>query len=102
MPAERPATATLTVRVRPRAGSRALRGRRPDGALEIWVKAAPEGGKANAEVIAVLARALGVPRQAIDIVTGSSGRQKLLRIEGLTPVALAERVETALRSARAG
>lgn len=49
-------------------------------ALEVRVRAAPEGGKANAEVIEVLAKALSVPKRAIEIVSGESARLKRVSI----------------------
>ena len=79
----------LTVHVRPRAGRTALLGRRADRSLEVALRAAPEGGKANAELVALIARALGVPRSAVTIVRGAAARTKLVRVEGASPAALA-------------
>lgn len=84
-----PKAASLTVHVRPRAGRTAILGRRADLALEVLVRAPPEGGKANAELIGLLARALGLPRQAFAIVRGSSARTKVVRITGASPEAVA-------------
>jgi uncharacterized protein (TIGR00251 family) len=78
------------VHVRPRSGRAAILGRRADGSLEVTVRAAPEGGKANAELIGLLARALGVPRGAVEILRGASGRTKIVRIEGATREAVAQ------------
>ena len=76
------ATITLAVHVRPQAGRAEIRSRRPDGSLEVALRAAPEGGKANAELVALLARALGVSPDAVAIVRGPTARLKLLRITG--------------------
>lgn len=46
------------------------------------LRAAPAGGKANAELVALLARALGVSPDAVVIVRGPAARSKLLRITG--------------------
>jgi uncharacterized protein (TIGR00251 family) len=73
-----------------------LCGRHPDGALEIWVKAPPEGGKANAEVIALLARALGVRRDAVELVTGTRSRHKVVKIHGLAAAELTARLDALL------
>lgn len=58
--------------------------RRDDGAavLRLRVTAVPDRGKANAAVIALLARALGVPKSAITLVSGETARLKSVRIAG--------------------
>ena len=76
----------VAVRLTPRGGRDAIEGviELGDGgcALKVRVRAAPSEGEANAALIAVLARALGVPPRAIDLVAGASGRIKRLRIAG--------------------
>ena len=56
----------------------------PDGAkaLKVSVTAAPEGGKANEAVIALLAREWGVAKSAISVVAGATDRRKLVEIRG--------------------
>jgi uncharacterized protein len=56
----------------------------PDGAkaLKVSVTAAPEGGKANDAVIALLAREWGVAKSAISVVAGATDRRKLVEIRG--------------------
>jgi uncharacterized protein len=51
-----------------------------DGALLVRVAAPPEKGKANEELRSCLARALGLPRSAIVLVSGSSSRRKRLSL----------------------
>ena len=46
------------------------------------VRAAPEKGAANAAVEAVLAKALGLPRSAVTLVSGQTARLKSLRVDG--------------------
>jgi len=41
-------------------------------------------GAANAELIEVLSDVLDVPKRAVSIVTGERGRQKRVRIDGMT------------------
>jgi uncharacterized protein YggU (UPF0235/DUF167 family) len=48
------------------------------------VRAAPHEGKANAALIALVARSLGIRRQQVSIVHGVAAREKLLALEGLT------------------
>lgn len=51
----------------------------------IRVRAHAEDGKANAELIATLAKALGRPRASLDVATGVSARLKTIRIAGDAP-----------------
>jgi hypothetical protein len=56
----------------------------PDGrkALKISVTTAPEGGKANEAVAALLAQEWGVAKSAISVVAGATDRRKLVEIRG--------------------
>ena len=51
---------------------------RKERALKISVTAAPEGGKANEAVIALLAKEWGVAKSAISVVTGATDRRKVV------------------------
>lgn len=73
----------IDVRVIPRAGKSGIAGWRGE-ALLVRLHAAPVEGAANAELINVLANALGVPKRAVSIVSGERSRQKRVRIEGVT------------------
>ncbi|WP_363278451.1 DUF167 family protein [Devosia sp.] len=76
----------VTLRVTPNAGADRIEGveQRDDGSavLRIRVTAVPDKGKANAAVIALLGKALGVPKSAITLVSGETARQKTVRING--------------------
>jgi uncharacterized protein (TIGR00251 family) len=76
----------LEVRVTPRAGRSAIAGVR-DGVLLVRLAAAPVDGAANAELIETIARALGVPKRDVTIVSGERSRQKRVRIAGMDPAA---------------
>jgi len=76
-------TATIDVRVIPRAGRSGFAGLR-DGALLVRLAAAPVDGAANAEVVEILSTLLGVPRRAVTIVTGGRSRLKRVRVEGVS------------------
>lgn len=82
--AARPDAGLLRVRVQPRASRAGIAGWRPDGALGVRVTAAPVDGQANAAVEALLAEALGVRASAVEIVRGATGRDKYVRVAGLT------------------
>ena len=71
--------ATLGVKVVPRAGRTEVRAEE-DGGLTVRVTAPPEDGKANKAVIEAVARALGVAKSRVEIVSGASTRQKVLRL----------------------
>ena len=53
-------------------------------ALRIKLKAPPVDGKANRELIAFLAKTVGVPKGAVSIVRGSRDRLKTVEITGPT------------------
>jgi uncharacterized protein (TIGR00251 family) len=85
---------TLRVRVQPRASRDAIAGERA-GALLVRLTAPPVEGAANAALLRLVARALGVPPSSIEILRGATGRDKLLRIAGVAADAVARLVETA-------
>ncbi|WP_439599671.1 DUF167 family protein [Devosia sp.] len=82
----------LHLRVTPNAGLDRIDGfeTRDDGTtvLRVRVKAVPDKGKANAAVIGLLARTLGVPKSAITLVSGDTARLKTVQVGG-DPEALA-------------
>ncbi len=61
-------------------------------ALKAQVTAAPEGGKANAALIALLAKTWRVPKGSIEITGGRSDRNKVLHVAG-DPADLKARLE---------
>ncbi|OGU11065.1 MAG: hypothetical protein A2W29_02300, partial [Gemmatimonadetes bacterium RBG_16_66_8] len=60
-----------------------IAGRHGD-AIRIRLAAPPVDGAANTELVKFLAERLGVPRSAITIVRGASGRRKTVSVDGLT------------------
>jgi len=52
--------------------------------LKAWLKSAPEDGKANDELVRMLADKLEIPRTGIVIVRGLSSRKKIVDIEGIS------------------
>ena len=55
-----------------------------DGALLLRLHAPPVDGAANAETVDLLAKLLGVPRNALTIVTGDRNRSKRVRVHGVS------------------
>lgn len=76
-------SAELRVRVIPRAGRNEIAGER-GGVLLVRVTVPPEGGKANAAVCRLIARALKVAPSRVAIVRGAGAREKVLRVEGVS------------------
>jgi len=76
----------IALRVTPNAGADRIEGieARDDGlcVLRVRVRAVPDRGKANAAVIALLAKQLDLPPSAITIVSGETARIKQLRLSG--------------------
>jgi len=81
----------LPVRVQPRASRNAICGEH-NGAVKISLTTPPVEGKANAACIAFLAEKLDLSRSAIELVTGETGRNKLVRVRGLAPEELLRRL----------
>jgi uncharacterized protein YggU (UPF0235/DUF167 family) len=82
------------VRVTPRASREGLGGER-EGALVVRVSAPPVEGAANAAVARLIAETLDVPASAVEVARGASGRDKLLRVRGLSASALRTRLAAA-------
>ena len=55
------------------------------GALRIRVAAPPVEDAANEALVAFLAGRFGVPRSAVVLKRGASGRRKLVEVEGVSP-----------------
>jgi len=49
--------------------------------LRVYVTVVPEDGKANAAVMKLLSKTLGVAKTRIKIVRGQTGRNKVLKVE---------------------
>jgi len=75
--------ATFRVRVAPRA-SRDRIGGAHAGALKVALTAPPVEGAANAALIALLAKALRVPKGAIEVVHGQTSRDKTVLARGVS------------------
>jgi uncharacterized protein (TIGR00251 family) len=54
-----------------------------DESLAVAVTSPPVDGKANKQLIAMLAKQLRLPKSSIDIVAGKTFRKKILAIDGL-------------------
>ena len=76
----------LHLRVTPNAGRDAIDGVevRDDGTcvLRVRVSAVPDKGKANAAVIALLAKAMGISKSSVSLTNGETSRFKTLDLAG--------------------
>lgn len=72
---------TIQVRVKPNARVSQLT-QAEDGTWLAQIKSPPVDGKANAELVLLVAEAFGCRRSAVSIRSGASGRMKLVDVEG--------------------
>jgi uncharacterized protein (TIGR00251 family) len=84
----------LRLRVVPGSSRAEIIGRHGD-AWKVRVTAAPEQGRANDAVLRLLADALSLPRDAVTIVSGHSGRDKIVELAGVGPALVERRLSSA-------
>lgn len=71
--------AQIPIRVTPRARRNEISV--ADGAIRVQVTAPPEDGKANAAVVKLLAKAMGVAKSRLVLVRGATSRDKVFRLD---------------------
>ena len=89
--AERADGIVLAVRVTPRSSREVLRPG-PQDCFAARINAPPVDGAANAAVVALIAKAFGVPKRDVTIISGETARMKRVAIDG-EPQALARIAE---------
>lgn len=77
------ALVTLSIRIQPRASKNELV-TMESGALKIRLTAPPVDGAANEALVRFLAAALSVPKSHVEIVSGHTSRDKVVRISGVS------------------
>jgi uncharacterized protein len=70
----------IQIRVKPRARVSSL-ARTPDGTWLARLKSPPVDGKANEELVALVAEHFRCRKAAVSIKSGASGRVKLVKVE---------------------
>ena len=76
----------VRLKVIPKAGASRIGAVGDDGAfLKVAVTAAPVGGKANAQVLGLLAKDWGLPKSRLAVTQGPESRRKTVFIEGDGP-----------------
>jgi uncharacterized protein YggU (UPF0235/DUF167 family) len=68
------------------------------GSWKIRVAVAPEGGRANDAVVGLLADTLDLRRADIEIISGHSGRDKVVSVQGISGPELERRLASAAGS----
>jgi uncharacterized protein (TIGR00251 family) len=81
---ERDGRVRFSVHVQPRASRTGIVGIH-GAALKVRLHSPPVDGAANDELIAFLAKSLGVAKRAVRVVAGHSSRSKTVEIEGVPP-----------------
>jgi uncharacterized protein (TIGR00251 family) len=72
----------FSVRVQPRAANPGVDGIH-GGALKVRLSAPPVDNAANEALVLLLADELGVPRRAVRVVAGATGRTKVIEVDGV-------------------
>lgn len=85
---------TLSLRIQPRASKNGI-SRMEDGSLKIRLTAPPVDGAANEALIAYLAKALAVSKSSVEILSGHTGREKRIRINGVNEADIDRLLNTA-------
>jgi uncharacterized protein (TIGR00251 family) len=94
--ANRPMRCRISVRAMPASARSGVVGPYGD-AWKVRLAAAPEKGRANDELVRVLADALGIDRRSIRVVAGAASRDKVVEIDGIA----ADLVDRILRDGHA-
>ena len=76
---------TLKIKVEPRSSRSEVVG--PYGeALKVKLTSPPVEGKANKELVEVLAKEFGIPKKDVEIISGQSSKNKTVRLIGVKSI----------------
>lgn len=81
----------LPVKAHPGARRNEIRSEQ-NGMLRVSVTQAPEKGKANKAIVALLAKELSLKKSQIELISGEASSQKRFLISGISSAALQERI----------
>jgi uncharacterized protein len=96
---DHPDGCSLAVRVQPGAKRTAIAGIHGEGAdsrLKIALRAPPIEGRANDALVDFLAETFSVPRSAVTIAQGQTGRSKLVILRGIEVDVARSRIQSRL------
>jgi len=68
----------LNIKVTPKSSRREFV--KKDGQLKAYLRSAPEKGKANKELIDLIAKEYKIPKSSVVIVSGLTGRNKIVEV----------------------
>ena len=85
----------FAVKVQPRARRNAVTGSVGD-ALKLALTAPPVDGRANQALIEFLAELFEIPRASVTIASGETSRNKMVRITGISKLAIERKLEAVL------
>jgi uncharacterized protein (TIGR00251 family) len=83
----------LSVRLQPRASCDEIVGPHGTESLKVRITAPPVDGKANQHLIKYLAKAFGVAKGQVTLLSGTTGRDKRLAIDAPSKLPTAARIE---------
>lgn len=86
---------TFSVRVHPRARRDGISGVVGDS-LKLGLTAPPVEGRANEACIRFFAEFLKVPRSSVTIAAGTSSRNKVIRVQGVSAIEVERAIERVL------
>lgn len=87
---------TFTIRAQPRATKSTVVGE-VEGALKVKLAAPPVDGAANEELIRLLATVFAVPRRAVTILSGTTSKNKIVRLDGLSAAQFAQALQQTVK-----
>lgn len=95
---QRDSAVTFKVRVQPRASRTQIIGEQA-GAVKLRIASPPVDGKANEECRRFLAKLVGVSASSVEIVSGGSSRDKVIRINDVSAERVRDTLDAAIQSA---
>ncbi len=72
----------INVRVQPRSSKKSIEEEVEGDVVRVKLTAPPADGAANAQLIALLSKALGIRKSAFSIVKGQASRDKVVEVQG--------------------
>lgn len=87
---------TFAVRVQPRASHSGVAGEF-EGVMKVRLGAPPVDGAANQELIRLLAKLFDVTRADVQLISGATSKNKVVRVSGISLDEAARKISTALK-----
>ena len=73
---------TLKIKVEPRSSRAGIVGPYGDS-LKVKLTSSPVEGKANKELVEILAKEFGIPKRDVEILSGQSSKNKIVKLHGV-------------------